>query len=107
LRNFGDETSLTLSAAQTVHGAGRISGSLKNQGTVNANVAARVLEVLATTSNEGHMLATAGGLLNIAGETVTQTGSGRILASGDGSTVNFANATVIDGPMGAEKGGLL
>jgi YVTN family beta-propeller protein len=96
----------------TLQGAGVIGSNgltVTNQGTINANLPAQgalVVNANAPT-NEGLIEATAGATLELSGDTVNNTG-GTILASGTGSTMQFANgATIQSGTLSTSGGGSL
>jgi hypothetical protein len=83
--------SLTQSSGHTISGQGEIGAALINNSTVDANSSGNTL-VLASSNmtNNSTFEATAGGILEISGITVTQGTSGTIIASN--STVDFSNA---------------
>lgn len=96
----------------TLQGAGIIGSdglTVVNQGTINANSPTQGALVVNANApiNEGLMEATAGATLQLNGDTVNNTG-GTILASGTGSTVQFANGvTIQSGTVSTSGGGSL
>jgi len=90
----------------TIDGKGRIYTLLTNNGTIDANVSAKTLQLLdQPKANAGMMRASAGGQLLITNSSVTQTGPGQLLA--DGGTVTLQGAAISGGPMSSINGGLL
>ncbi|MFZ0816799.1 MAG: S-layer family protein [Candidatus Sulfotelmatobacter sp.] len=94
---------LTVASTQTIQGAGNIGSNqmtLVNNGTIDGNVSnALTIQPSGGTTNTNTLEATAGGTLTIYGNTVTNTGAGKIIA-GSGSTVNLeANVTVAGGSL--------
>jgi fibronectin-binding autotransporter adhesin len=73
--------SLTQGAGHTVSGVGEINATLINNGTISADVFNQTLNVNGTTTNNGLMLATGGGILTIA----------------NGALTNFAGTTLTGG----------
>ncbi|MGO9125672.1 MAG: choice-of-anchor D domain-containing protein [Terriglobales bacterium] len=96
----------------TLQGAGYIGWNgltVVNQGTINANLPAVGPLIIdpGGLTNEGLLEATAGATLQLNGHTFNNTG-GMILASGAGSTVQFANGVVIQsGTLSTMGGGSL
>lgn len=107
LRSVGAGASVTIGADQLVHGKGRISGILINNGEVNADVASSNLEINATSTNQAEFRATNGGQLVLAGNQVTQSGGGEVIASGTGSTALLANPSITGGRLRGVDGGVV
>ncbi|MBX3409659.1 MAG: hypothetical protein KF859_07205 [Phycisphaeraceae bacterium] len=93
-------------ANHTIRGTGRIYVSLTNNGQVNADTNGKVLELLSQAkTNNSVMRAIGGGILQIAGATLTQSTSGELIA--DGSEVRLSGATVSGGTLLAQNGGAI
>ncbi len=94
---------LTVASSQTIQGVGNIGDNqmtLVNNGTIDGNLS-NILYIQANggTTNTGTLEATAGGNLSLYGNTVTNTGAGKIVA-GAGSTVYLqGNVTVVGGSL--------
>ncbi len=94
---------LTNGAGHTIRGAGSISAPLVNHGRVDADRAGEwLLLTYYNKTNDGVMAATGGGVLRIAGITLTNTG-GTLLA--DGGAVRLENAVVGGGSLASAGGG--
>jgi hypothetical protein len=94
---------LTLASTQTIAGAGNVGANqmtLVNNGIIDGNISNILyLQTSGGTTNAGTLEATAGGQLSLYGNTVTNTGSGSIVA-GSGSTVYLQNGvTVVGGSL--------
>jgi len=94
---------LTVASTQTIQGAGNVGSNqmtLANNGTIDGNVSnTLVIQASGGTTNTNTIEATAGGTVTLYGDTVTNTGAGKIIA-GAGSTVNLeANVTVVGGSL--------
>jgi fibronectin-binding autotransporter adhesin len=94
---------LTVASTQTIQGAGNVGSNqmtLVNNGTIDANVSDSLfLQTSGGTTNTNTIEATAGGTLTLYGNTVTNTGAGKIIA-GAGSAVNLeGNVTVVGGSL--------
>ena len=88
----------------TIRGTGRIYLPLTNNGQVNADINGRVLELLSSAkTNNSVMRAVGGGILQIAGTSLTQSAPGELIA--DGSEVRLSGATVSGGTLTAVNGG--
>ncbi len=104
----------TLTNQETIQGSGTIGNSaltLVNSGSsafIDANNSANELVINAQggTTNTGTLEATAGGLLNISGFSVANTG-GTILATGAGSEVLLSGTSVTGGTLTTSSGGLI
>ncbi|GMU84055.1 MAG: hypothetical protein AMXMBFR47_39250 [Planctomycetota bacterium] len=95
---------LTLGADQTVDGTGRIRVRLINQGTIDANVSGRALEINEhPKTNNGLMRASGGGTLSFSSVSVTN--NAQIESEGAGSVVNLANTSLSGGELAAINGG--
>ena len=108
---FGSNGTNVLTNQSTIQGAGNIgNGSLglNNSGTINANQATMLtLQITSssTATNTGTLEATAGATLFVVGGTYSQTGAGKILATGTNSEVLLDNATVVGGTLTGASGG--
>ena len=94
---------LTVAGTQTIAGSGNIGDNqmtLVNNGIIDGNVSnVLTLQTSGGTTNAGTLEATAGGQLALTGNTITNTGSGSIIA-GSGSTVYLQNGvTVVGGSL--------
>jgi hypothetical protein len=79
---------------------------LINQGTIDANQATTLyIQTSAGTTNSGTLEATAGGNLNLDGDTYTN--SGTILATGANSVVTLQNPTINGGTLQTLLGGVI
>ena len=80
----------------TIHGTGRITAPLTNQGTVTADVAGMVLQLdSGAKTNSGLLQATSDGILRIQSGPITQTETGRIFANG--SDVRLGSGASVSG----------
>ncbi|MBY0308808.1 MAG: hypothetical protein K2Q09_08710, partial [Phycisphaerales bacterium] len=91
----------------TVDGFGRIGDvPTVNAGRVSANVPGRVLRIDGVShQNNGRYDSANGGVLQIVSTTLTQGGSGTVVA-GDGSSVQFSGATLQGGTLTGEGSGV-
>ncbi|MGH7132164.1 MAG: beta strand repeat-containing protein, partial [Phycisphaerales bacterium] len=96
-----------IGAGLTVRGFGQFNDiGITNHGIVNANIDGRQLQLLGRAStNNNLMTATSGGTFQVNSHTVTNTGNGRLVADGVGSTVNLISAGVGGGNITAQNGG--
>src|SRR5690606_27408106 len=93
----GSTAVLTHAASHTIRGTGNIYTRINNHGLIEADVADRILQLhYWAKDNAGTIRAVDGGVLAIAGITLTQNGSGRIVAA-DSSKVILAGPTIDGG----------
>jgi hypothetical protein len=94
----------THTAGHTICGAGTVSASMNNQGTMRADVSGkRLLLNMPGLMNDGLLTATAGGILDLACDSVMQSGAGTILA--DGGTARLSGpASITGGSMQSSSG---
>ncbi len=99
---------LTQASGHTISGNGELNAALINNGTVNANSTAGTAALLLESNpmtNNSLFEATAGGTLQISGNTVTQGPSGQLLASN--GTVSIINGTISGGTLNSALGGTI
>ncbi len=105
---YGAVATDVLTNATTIQGSGDIGFArmgLINQGTIDANQATTLyIQTSAGTTNSGTLEATAGGNLNLDGDTYTN--SGTILATGANSVVTLQNPTINGGTLKTLLGGV-
>jgi hypothetical protein len=94
---------LTVASTQTIQGTGDVGDNqmtLVNNGTIDGNQSNILyIQTSGGTTNTGTLEATAGGNLSLYGNTVTNTGAGKIVAA-SGSTVYLqGNVTVVGGSL--------
>jgi hypothetical protein len=95
----------TQSATHTIRGTGRIPAAFINNGTINANVNGRTLELFSyDKTNNALMTATNGGILRFTSGTYTQGALGQIVSNA--STVDFVNVGIAGGAV-TNSGGLM
>ena len=98
LYNNNGNQSFVQAASHTIRGTGRIQAAFTNNGTVNANVNGRALELLTyDKTNNALLTATNGGTLRFVNASYTQGPSGQIHANG--GTVEFANIGLTGGTL--------
>src|ERR1022692_1524337 len=106
---YGAVATDVLTNATTIQGSGDIGFArmgLINQGTIDANQATTLyIQTSAGTTNSGTLEATAGGNLNLDGDTYTN--SGTILATGANSVVTLQNPTINGGTLQTLLGGVI
>ncbi|MFT3685568.1 MAG: GC-type dockerin domain-anchored protein [Phycisphaerales bacterium] len=90
----------------TVAGFGRISGvPTTNNGKVSADVSGRILRIDAVThQNNNRYEAVNGGVLQLVGTTVNQSGPA-VTVAGDASSIQLAGATLMGGSLNADGSG--
>lgn len=95
---------LTQGAGHTIHGTGRISTSLTNEGAVLADVPGEVLQLdTELKTNKGTMGATSGGTLALTSATFVQDGGVGFVA--DGATVALAGSATVQNAVFATANG--
>ncbi|MGH7130684.1 MAG: beta strand repeat-containing protein [Phycisphaerales bacterium] len=101
-------SAIVLGPNLTVRGTGQFNDiAVTNNGAINADVTDRALQLyLRTTTNNNLMTATNGGSLNLNGHTVNNSATGRIVADGTGSLVNYINSAINGGNVVAQSGGV-
>ena len=87
---------LTVSAAQTLHGTGQIGVAVVNQGTIAADQGGISLTLGAAVENQGTLRATNGGILIFSGATVAN--AGRTITA-DGGAVQISDSTINGGTL--------
>lgn len=96
---------ITQSANHQIKGSGTLSAALVNLGTVSADMDTYTLQLTGRDkTNQGDMVATAGGVLALTGFTLTQTGDGQLVA--DNGTVRLEGDAIVDsGALTSINGG--
>ncbi len=95
---------LTIPSTQTIRGTGDIYASFVNNGTIQADVSGRVLQVNGgTKTNNALIQAVGGGILNLSGLGITQGASGTLLANA--GTMNLSAVTLTGGALTLSNGG--
>ena len=96
---------LTQAAGHTITGAGKISCSLNNEGSILSDGQAGQIHIQGTTMNSGTIGATNGGWIHVNnGASLTQTSGGTILA--DGGVVDiYASSVITGGILDSRNGG--
>ncbi len=94
---------LTVASTQTIQGSGNVGDNqmtLVNNGTIDGNQPTTLyVQASGGTTNTGTLEATAGGSLSLYGNTVTNTGAGKVVAA-SGSTVYLqGNVNVVGGSL--------
>ena len=94
---------LTVASTQTIQGSGNVGDNqmtLVNNGTIDGDQPTTLyIQASGGTTNTGTLEATNGGFLSLYGNTVTNTGAGKIVA-GTGSTVYLnGNVNVVGGSL--------
>lgn len=104
----GAGLTFTQGLLHTIDGFGQITGSMINNGTVDANVSSTTLSLNTNDkANNTILRASMGGRLEISLIGVNQAANGTIAADGAGSIVDFSNATITDGNLQSTNDGLL
>jgi len=100
----GGSNVYTNGTGHTIRGSGRLAGTMVNNGTVNADVSARTIEVLANpTTNNGLFTSSNSGILQFSNNTVTSTGA---TIGADNSTLNFSTMGLVGGLVAITNGGI-
>ncbi|MBI4717514.1 MAG: hypothetical protein HY763_06900 [Planctomycetes bacterium] len=95
---------LTNGPAHTIHGMGRITATLDNEGEVNADVTGAAIGMNTNNAaNSGQLIASNGGELSIEGIVVTQSPTAEML--GDNGVVALRGGTVVGGLLDTANGG--
>lgn len=114
LNGFSSRATLTTTTNATatngpshlIHGYGRITADLVNNGTIDADVPGQILTVTSEpVTNNAVMRGSAGGILEIDSITLTQGPAGQLIA--DGGTVRMGDTTVVGGTLDSVSGGTL
>ncbi|MFG0245168.1 MAG: GC-type dockerin domain-anchored protein [Phycisphaerales bacterium JB052] len=104
----GAGVTFTQGLQHTIEGFGQITGSMVNNGTIDANVATLTLSLNSSDkANNSIMRASSGGNLQISSISVNQGSNGTIAADGPGSVVDFSNATLNNGNVQSTNDGLI
>lgn len=101
--NTAPGMTLTQGAGHTIRGVGYVNAALVNNGTISADgsvsVSGNALDLQGENkTNAGLVSAEVGSVLNIESITLTQTGSGSIVAN-NGSVIFSSGATLVGGPV--------
>ena len=97
---------ITQEAGHTIAGFGRITGALVNNGLVEADVAGQTLGLFTNDkANNAEMVASNGAILEINSINLGQGPAGVTTATGAGSEIRLASASVFGGVLAGESGG--
>jgi hypothetical protein len=97
---------LTHTAGHTITGNGRVSVSMINNGLVSADGVGKYIQLAHTPKNNNAlMVAQNGGMIDVDGVVITQTGSGTYRATGAGSIAE-AHGAIIGGVVEGVSGGI-
>lgn len=104
----GVGVTFTQGLQHTIEGYGQITGSMVNNGTIDANVATLALGLNSSDkANNSIMRASGGGNLQITSISVNQGSNGTIAADGIDSIVEFSNSVLTNGNVQTTNGGLI
>lgn len=105
--NTTEGSLLTQQAGHTIEGQGRIHAALVNDGTVDANVDGRTLELITNGKiNNGTLRASNGASMNIGDIAINQSGGGTIVA--DAASVQLVGgAAIIGGRLSTSNDGVI
>ena len=97
---------ITQESGHTIAGFGRITGALVNNGLVEADVAGQTLGLVTNDKvNNAQMVASNGAILEINSINLGQGPAGVTTATGAGSEIRLASASVFGGVLAGESGG--